>query len=134
MKIGERFSRVTAEAGDRAEDVADRAAEAIERTGYRAKRTAHRTGAELEGFLDDVEDLVRRTTHLTEGEVAGVRTRIEDQLGSIREGAKSRLDDTVARTRRAATATDEYFRDNPWSMIGAVALTGLAIGALLNRR
>lgn len=134
MTIGEKFSRMTSEAGDRAEDLADRAAMAAGRTGERAGRAVHRKGAELESFLDDVEDLVRRTTHMTEGEVAGVRTRIEGQLGSLRENARGRLEDTVARTRRAATATDEYVRDNPWSMIGAVALTGLAIGALLNRR
>jgi ElaB/YqjD/DUF883 family membrane-anchored ribosome-binding protein len=97
MTIGEKFSRMTSGAGDRA-------------------------------------GLESRTTHLTEGEVAGVRTRIEGQLGSVRANARSRLDETVARTRRAANATDEYVHHNPWSMIGAVALTGLAIGALLNRR
>lgn len=134
MKIGERFSRMTAEAGDHAEDIADRAATGVERAGDKAQRTAYRASSELEGFFDDVEDLVRRTTHLTEGEVAGVRTRIEERLHSLRDQSTRRLDDTVTRTRRVAHATDEYVRDNPWSMIGAVALTGLAIGALLNRR
>jgi ElaB/YqjD/DUF883 family membrane-anchored ribosome-binding protein len=134
MKIGERFSRMTAAAGDQAEELADRAALAAESAGEKAQRTAHRAGTELESFLDDVEDLVRRTTHLTEGEVAGTRTRIEERLSAVRENATRNLDDTANRTRRVARATDEYVRGNPWSTIGAVALAGFAIGALLRRR
>jgi ElaB/YqjD/DUF883 family membrane-anchored ribosome-binding protein len=37
-------------------------------------------------------------------------------------------------TRKAALATDDYVRTNPWKVIGATAAVGILIGALLRRK
>ena len=43
-------------------------------------------------------------------------------------------DEIADRTRAAATAADDYVRDNPWHAIGFAAGIGLAVGFLLARR
>jgi ElaB/YqjD/DUF883 family membrane-anchored ribosome-binding protein len=40
----------------------------------------------------------------------------------------------VEKTKAAARATDDYVHDNPWQAIGAAAVVGLILGALISRR
>ena len=59
----------------------------------------------------------------------------------LKETGKSVADEFAAKRQviaknacRAASATDEYARDNPWRIIGVAAVAGLLLGALLGRR
>lgn len=37
------------------------------------------------------------------------------------------------KTKKAATATDDFVRENPWAAIGIAAAAGCVLGILLNR-
>ena len=38
------------------------------------------------------------------------------------------------KTKEAATATDDFVKDNPWAALGIAAGIGCVVGLLLNRR
>ena len=38
------------------------------------------------------------------------------------------------KTKEAATATDEFVRDNPWAALGIAATVGCVVGYLLSRK
>lgn len=148
MKLGGHFTKTASDMGDRidaqTEDLAGRAADKFEDVGNGAERLADeaarktrragkRAGSELENFFDDVEDLVRRSTDISDGAIANARARVENRLHSARDAATRGVDSTVERSRRAARATDEYVHGNPWAAIGAVALAGIVLGALVGR-
>lgn len=66
---------------------------------------------------------------------------LEEMTEDIREGIKSGKF-TMAefqramsdKTREAATATNEFVQDNPWTSLGIAAVIGCVAGLLINRR
>ena len=77
--------------------------------------------------------------------ISRARERIEDELDSvvdqIQEGlrrGKYTLQDVhtaiVTKTKDAARTTDAYVHENSWKTIAAVAVLGLAIGLMLQRK
>ncbi|MEO8135973.1 MAG: DUF883 family protein [Betaproteobacteria bacterium] len=89
---------------------------------------------DMSGVLSDAEDTLRRAGDETGDKARELRSQVQSKL----KNAKVRLQDfqgeAIGRAKAAATVTDEYVRDRPWQMIGAVAVIGIAIGLLLNRR
>ena len=88
----------------------------------------------VNGFFDDVEELLSRITHLPDADIAELRERIESSLGSAREGVESSIHSVVDTTTRAAKATDDLVQNNPWKALGVTAVTCLALGTLLRWR
>lgn len=86
---------------------------------------------QLEKFFDDVEDLVRRVTHVSDADISRVRRRVESGLTTAKDATTRSVRATVDTTRQAARTTDDYVHSNPWTAIGAVAVAALAIGAIL---
>jgi len=113
---------------------ADHLSRIAENAEARAEEFTERKASQLEKFFDDVEDLVRRVTHMNDTDITRIRRRIEGGVGSARDAANRGMRATVDGTRQAAKATDDYVHANPWTAIGAVAIAGLAIGALLKKR
>ena len=64
-------------------------------------------------------DLERVTDHIEEGIRAGKYTWRDVQNA------------VVAKTRKAATTTDQYAHENPWNVIGMAAGLGFILGLLL---
>jgi ElaB/YqjD/DUF883 family membrane-anchored ribosome-binding protein len=89
---------------------------------------------DLRSVVSDAEELLRATAGQAGEKVAAARARAEE---SVRI-AKARIADFGAaaaeRTREAATATDEYVHQNPWSAVGVAAGVGLLLGILIARR
>ncbi|MEO8133361.1 MAG: DUF883 family protein [Betaproteobacteria bacterium] len=89
---------------------------------------------DISGVLSDAEDTLKRAGAETGDRARELRSQVESKL----QNAKVRLQDfqgeAIGRAKAAATVTDEYVRDRPWQVIGAVAVIGVAIGLLLNRR
>ena len=71
---------------------------------------------DIKGIVGKADDLLKEAGHSVAGEFAATRQVI----------AKNAC--------RAANATDQYARDNPWKIAGLAAFAGLVIGALLSRR
>jgi len=89
---------------------------------------------DLKVVAQDVEALLRATASQTGEKLSEARTRAEESLRSARERLTEASDEIADRTRAAATAADEYVRDNPWHAVGIAAGIGLAVGLLLARR
>ena len=89
---------------------------------------------DLKVVAQDVEALLRATASQTGEKLSEARTRAEESLRSARVRLTEASDEIADRTRAAATAADEYVRDNPWHAVGIAAGIGLAVGLLLARR
>ncbi len=89
---------------------------------------------DLRLVVADTEELLKATASQTGERIAAARTRAEESL----KAARARLDDAqealAERTRAAARATDAYVHENPWKAIGAAAVAGVLLGALIARR
>ena len=89
---------------------------------------------DLKVVAQDVEELLRATASQTGEKLSEARTRAEESLRSARMRLTEASDEIAERTRAAASATDDYVRDNPWHAAGIAAGIGFAVGLLLARR
>jgi ElaB/YqjD/DUF883 family membrane-anchored ribosome-binding protein len=89
---------------------------------------------DLRIVVADAEELLKATASATGDRVVAARARAGESL----QAARARLEDAqamaVEKTKLAAKATDDYVHDNPWQAIGAAAVVGLILGALISRR
>ncbi len=90
--------------------------------------------ADLQRVIADAEELMQATAHQTEGKVAELRERINENLRAARYKLADAEDAIKARTREMARATDDYVHEHPWRAIGTAAGVGLVIGLLISRR
>ena len=87
---------------------------------------------DLRAVVRDAESLLRDTGDHMGDRVADVRERIEEKL----EGARERLNEEGAagRMKTAASKTEAYVRENPWTAVLIAAGLGYLIGNLGRRR
>ena len=99
-----------------------------------AIETKEQLVSNLRRVISDAEELLAATAGQTDSRVNELRARARENLNVAREKLADADAAVRARARQAATATDEYVHDNPWSSIGAAAALGILIGVLLGRR
>ena len=80
------------------------------------ERTKESLVRDFKGIVGKADDLLKETGKSVASEFAATRQVI----------AKNAC--------RAATATGEYARHNPWKIVGLAAVSGVILGALLSRR
>lgn len=86
---------------------------------------------EMGRLFSDVEDLLKRVTHMKDEDVARLRERVESSLGTARD-AVSRNATRVRETAGAVVdSTDEYVRRRPWTVAGVAMVAGVIVGAAL---
>jgi ElaB/YqjD/DUF883 family membrane-anchored ribosome-binding protein len=100
----------------------------------REGRQAGRVRGEIRNLIADVEELIRRVAHLDDAELAQARARLERTLATTRASLHNGTERVRAQARQAATNTDTYVHENPWSAIGIAAAAGAAIAVLLSTR
>jgi len=71
---------------------------------------------EIKGMVGSANKLLHEAGHSVTEEIAETRVAIGNKA------------------RGASAATDQYVRNNPWTIAGIAATAGLIIGALLSRR
>ncbi len=99
-----------------------------------ATETKEQLVSNLRRVVSDAEDLLAATAGQTDSKMTELRARARENLVVAREKLADADAALRARARQAATATDDYVHDNPWSSIGAAAALGILIGVLLGRR
>jgi len=57
----------------------------------------------------------------------------EETAQNLQEKARRWQERAAEGARRAARTANDYVEENPWQIIGAVALVALAVGILLGR-
>ena len=66
--------------------------------------------------------------------VGGLGSSASGALAAVTEPLPAAADPWLERARDLAQEADDYVRDNPWAVLGIVALVGLAAGYLLSQR
>jgi ElaB/YqjD/DUF883 family membrane-anchored ribosome-binding protein len=110
---------------------AEHFADAARDAGIKADAGLRRKGGQLHKFFDDVEELLRRVSNMQDAEISKLRTRVESSIDHVKSTVSNTATTALENTRAAAKATDEYVHRSPWIVIGATAVTGLLLGALL---
>lgn len=88
---------------------------------------------DLRSVVSGAEDLLRATASQTGEKVSAARERIEENLADAKERLVIAERALREKTKEAATATDEYVRDNPWQAVGIAAGVGMLVGMLISR-
>jgi len=115
-------------ASDAAETLSNASREAAADFRRRSGRVKENTNEELQAFLADVEDLVKRVANITDADIARVRVRVANALTDMRRVATDTAESLRDRARVAMDATNDYVRDRPWTVVGVAAALGLLIG------
>ncbi|MDP8983859.1 MAG: DUF883 family protein [Pseudomonadota bacterium] len=89
---------------------------------------------ELKSLIADVEDLVARIADLKDVDVARVRNKVIQAVGSAKESLAGGADSLKRQAQRAADTADDYVHDRPWQAVGIAALVGAVVGILATRR
>lgn len=118
--------------------MAESTPDSIDDVGDRVQRGARngaaRASGEMPNLLADVEHLIGRVTHIDDARLARVRQQIEASIGRARETVVRGTRQARERVVAAGSAADDYAHDRPWVLVGAAAIIGLALGAILSRR
>lgn len=97
-------------------------------------RTKGKVVDDFKGIVNDAEDLLQATAQVTGDGFAAQRAKFAERLNS----AKIRLVEVeqrvVEKAKQAATVTDDYVQENPWTAVGIAASIGMLVGFLAARR
>ncbi len=110
---------------------ADHLADAAHVAGEKTEAALRRKAGQLQKFFDDIEELLGRVSSLEDKEISKLRARVESSIDSVKSTVTNTAHTAIESTRKAALATDEYVHRKPWIVIGATAVAGLLLGALL---
>src|SRR5579862_2535223 len=115
-------------ASDTAENLSNASREAAADFRRRSSRVKDTAAEEMQAFLSDVEDLVKRVANISDADIARVRVRVANALNDMRRVAADTADSLRDRARVAVDATNDYVRDRPWTVVGVAAALGLIVG------
>jgi ElaB/YqjD/DUF883 family membrane-anchored ribosome-binding protein len=100
-----------------------------------AIRATARSGvSEVRNLIADVEDLIKRVAHFDDADLARARAKLERTLASTKASLHNGTERVRTASKQAATTTDHYVHENPWSAVGIAAAAGAAIAVLLSMR
>lgn len=93
---------------------------------------------EFNTVVADTEHLLKSIATAGGEKAQAMRSTVEQNLKTARERLQSLEEAIEARTRSAATATNQYVHGHPWQSVaiaaGIGALVGIVFGLLLNRK
>jgi ElaB/YqjD/DUF883 family membrane-anchored ribosome-binding protein len=61
------------------------------------------------------------------------QSKFQEKASDLQDAAQEWMQRANEACRKAARATDDYVHENPWGVIGSVALAGLLLGVILGR-
>ena len=99
-----------------------------------ANRVRSAAGQEVSDLMGDVQDLLGRIAHVSDPDVARLRTKVEGALSTARTAISEGTDRLQRKAKDALNAGDGYVRDQPWQAVGIAAAAGLIVGYLVARR
>lgn len=89
---------------------------------------------DIKTVIGDSDVLLRGIAGAAADSYTATRTRVEGKLGEAKSRFNESRAEIAARARGLADTGQAYVKDNPWKVVGATAIVGLAIGYLLRRR
>ncbi len=89
---------------------------------------------DLQTVVRDADALLKATSAQTGEKIQEIRGRAEESLRQARIRLAQVEELALQRARDAATAADEYVRQNPWQAVGIAAGAGILLGLMVSRR
>jgi len=86
---------------------------------------------EMGRFFSDVEDLLKRVTHMKDADVTRIRERVETSLTTARESVSRNASRVRETAGEVVDSTDQYVRRRPWTVAGMAMVAGVIVGAAL---
>jgi len=99
-----------------------------------ARKAGDFANAQVNNFLNSVEDLTNALKDVESPEIARVRTKVKLALVAAKSAASDTASQIRSQAQQVGERTDTFVRDNPWQVIGIAAVVGLAVGMLTSRR
>jgi ElaB/YqjD/DUF883 family membrane-anchored ribosome-binding protein len=99
-----------------------------------ARKVGDFANAQVNNFLNSVEDLTNALKDVESPEIARVRTKVKLALVAAKSAASDTAFQIRSQAQQVGQRTDTFVRDNPWQVIGIAAVVGLAVGILTSRR
>lgn len=100
----------------------------------RGRPDPDRLARDFQGFVTDVEGLLRNAQHLSGEGVSLARAKLEEKVAQAKvklDGARAAA---AAEAGRAMAATEGYVRRQPIKAVGIAAAAGAILALLLARR
>lgn len=93
----------------------------------RLRRDLNSVASQVQTLLDHLGD---------EGSarLESLRDRVSSTASELSATARDKLAPLGTGARQAAQVTDGFVRENPWRVVGMVALAGLVLGYIASRR
>jgi ElaB/YqjD/DUF883 family membrane-anchored ribosome-binding protein len=95
---------------------------------------SQKLAADVRILVNDAEELIRATAAETGDKMVELRRRMQQAVNDIRPQMASIESAVTEKVTSAASCTDAYVRDNPWTSIGISAGIGVVVGLLIGRR
>lgn len=106
----------------------------MEQTLSEFDRTKGKVVDDFKNIVNDAEALLQATAQVSGETLTTERAKFSEKIKS----AKLRLAEVEQRVlekaKQAATTTDHYVHDHPWTAVGIAASVGMLIGFLAARR
>jgi len=96
--------------------------------------TPGKLAEDLRTVVEDTESLLKATAGQAGEKIQHLRGRAQETMTAARARLSSLEQEGMRRAKAAATRSDEYVHENPWTVIGITAGAALLIGMLLTRR
>ena len=92
--------------------------------------------SDFSALVSDAEELLACTAAYSGETIAGARSKFKGTLDQFKGRVSDAQTSAIEGFDQATAIAEEYVRTNPWKVIGAAALTGAVLSALLlnNRR
>jgi ElaB/YqjD/DUF883 family membrane-anchored ribosome-binding protein len=97
-------------------------------------RTKNKMVDDFKLIVNDADDLLQATAKVSGEGFNLTRAKFAEKLKTAKASLADAEQVVVDKTKQAATATDDYVRDSPWTAVGIAAGVGLLIGFLAARR
>ena len=81
--------------------------------------------------VSDTESLLRAMASVPGDKASALRASVEENLAAAKRRVRDIQGAAYEKGTAAVRATDEYVRDNPWTLIGVAAAVGLIVGLVI---
>ncbi|MET3132385.1 ElaB/YqjD/DUF883 family membrane-anchored ribosome-binding protein [Oxalobacteraceae bacterium GrIS 1.11] len=89
---------------------------------------------DMKSVISEAEDWLQNTAAHSGEDLLAAKETFVDTLQTAKNDLRQMEANLLAKTRRAADATDAYVKDNPWKAIGLGGAFGLLAGLLIGRK
>jgi ElaB protein len=89
---------------------------------------------DIKTVIGDSDVLLRGIAGAAADSYTATRAKLEGKVGEAKTRFAETRTEIAARARGLADTGQAFVKDNPWKVVGATAIVGMAIGYLLRRR